>query len=334
MADIILEETGVSAVAITDREHVLAFTGLGHDHHHAGEKISAQITLNAIAQNRVMFADGIETPYSCNSIKDCPLGSVLVIPLRSADEVIGTVKLYESKRRLFLNINHTLGEGIARILEELILVGRYQQQKQLLTESELKLVRAQINPHFLFNALNTISAVIKLDPERARVLTGDLARFLRTNLKQNQDVTTLAQELELTHSYLQIEQARFADQLQVSINIEDKWLDYRLPSFTIQPIVENAIKHGTSQQLEAGKLSIYIENRTPYPTLIIEDNAGLYQTRQAEADGTIRLSDDGLGINIVCTRLKNMFGKAARVSIECEQNKSTRVIIPLTEAVC
>ncbi|TCS40698.1 sensor histidine kinase [Reinekea marinisedimentorum] len=334
MADIILEETGVSAVAITDRENVLAFTGMGDDHHYTGEKISAQITLDAIAENRVMFADGIETPYTCSHSEDCPLGSALVIPLRSADEVIGTVKLYESKRRLFLNINHTLGEGIARILEELILVGRYQQQKQLLTESELKLVRAQINPHFLFNALNTISAVIKQDADRARELTGDLARFLRTNLKQNQDVTTLAQELELTNSYLQIEQARFAEQLQVNVNIDEKWLDYRLPSFTIQPIVENAIKHGTSQQLEAGKLSIYIEERSPFPALIIEDNAGLYQCKEPEADGTFRLSEDGLGINIVCTRLKNMFGKNARLSIECDKNESTRVIIPLTEAVC
>lgn len=334
MAEIIQEETGVSAVAITDRESVLAFTGLGADHHHAGELISAQITLDAISENRVMFADGIETPYSCSHTHDCPLGSALVIPLRSADEVIGTVKLYESKRRLFLNINRTLGEGIARILEELILVGRYQQQKQLLTEAELKLVRAQINPHFLFNALNTISAVIKLDAKRARDLTGDLARFLRTNLKKKQDVSTLEQELEHTNAYLHIEQARFADQLQIEVNIDEKWLGYELPSFTIQPLVENAIKHGTSQQLGAGKLSIYVDEHRPLPALVVEDNAGLYTPKEPQEDGTVRLSEDGLGINIVCTRLRNMFGVSAKVSIECEKDQFTRVIIPLTEELC
>lgn len=334
MAQIIHQETGVAAVAITDREKVLSFIGMGHDHHYAGETIASSITLEAIAQNRVMFADGLETQYRCTTDPNCPLGSTLVIPLRSAGEVIGTVKLYESKRRLFLNINRTLGEGIAKIMEELILSGRYQQQKQLLTEAELKLVRAQINPHFLFNALNTINAVIRLDPTKARDLIADLARFLRTNLKRNQDTSTLAQELEHTTAYLHIEQTRFADKLQVDVAIDEAWLNYELPSFTIQPLVENAIKHGTSQLLETGKLSIYVRSDAPHPNLIIEDNAGLFSLEEEQIVTPFPVSKEGLGMNIVDTRLKNMFGNFYGLKVESHTQRYTRILIPLMEAPC
>jgi two-component system LytT family sensor kinase len=334
MAEIIHQETGVSAVAITDREQVLAFVGLGHEHHLAGETIASRITLDAIAHNRVMFADGIETHYRCSTDPNCPLGSTLVVPLRSAEEVIGTVKLYESKRRFFLNINRTLGEGIAHIMEELILSGRYQQQKQLLTEAELKLVRAQINPHFLFNALNTITAVVRRDPAKARDLIGDLARFLRINLKRNQDISTLAQELEHTTAYLHIEQTRFAEQLVVNMTIDNAWLNYKLPSFTLQPLVENAIKHGTAQRLEPGQLSIYIRPDTPHPYLVVEDNAGLYPNPKEQQPMNFPTSKEGLGMHIVDTRLKNMFGDQHGLKVESLESTYTRLLIPLTEAAC
>ncbi len=277
VAKIVIEETSVGAVAITDREKLLAFIGIGADHHLPGTLISSQITLDAIQQNKVMFADGVEVPYACSISPSCKLGSSLVIPLRSDNEVIGTIKLYEPKNKLFLNINRTLGEGIARLLSNQILYGRFEQQQNLLTQAELKLLQAQVNPHFLFNALNTIGAIIRRDPPMARTLLQQLSQFLRINLKRTAGLVTLGDELEHIEAYLTIEKARFIDKLEVDIAIPESLLAIRVPAFTLQPIIENAVKHGTSHLIDTGR--IQVEGRRTDDRLILEvtDNAGLYQ---------------------------------------------------------
>lgn len=321
MAEILRQETGVSAVAITNRHQVLAFTGLGHDHHLPGTPITSELTYQAIANNQVMFADGQQIHYHCQCSRCCPLGSVLVIPLRCAGEVIGTVKLYESKRKMFLNINRTLGEGIAHIIEEQLVSSRLIQQQNLLTQAELKLVRAQIHPHFLFNALNTITAVIRKDPRQARQLIHDLALFLRTSLKQQPELTTLADELKLTRAYLNIEQLRYGDRLTIKWDIPARFMACPLPSFTVQPLVENALKHGLSQKLKDAQLTIYIQqSQTEQELLVIEDNAGLFPKEP----------NQGLGLNIVTTRLQNFLGQQAKLNIDCCQGCYTRVGVPLS----
>ena len=188
MARILYEETGVGAVAITDREKLLAFIGIGEDHHLPGTAINSAHTFKAIQHNEVVYADGNLIPYSCNLHPQCRLGSSLVIPLRGEEgSVVGTIKLYEPKRKFFSSINRTLGEGIARLLSGQILASKYNEQKRLLAQSEIKLLQAQINPHFLFNALNTLAAVIRRDPEDARTLVHHLSTFFRKNLKRQSD---------------------------------------------------------------------------------------------------------------------------------------------------
>lgn len=324
VAKIVIEETNVGAVAITDREKLLAFIGIGADHHLPGTLISSQITLDAIHQNKVMFADGVEVPYACSISPNCKLGSSLVIPLRSDNEVIGTIKLYEPKNKLFLNINRTLGEGIARLLSNQILYGRFEQQQNLLTQAELKLLQAQVNPHFLFNALNTIGAIIRRDPPMARTLLQQLSQFLRINLKRTAGLVTLGDELEHIEAYLTIEKARFIDKLEVDIAIPESLLTIRVPAFTLQPIIENAVKHGTSHLIDTGR--IRVEGRRTDDRLILEvtDNAGLYQPAE---------ESDGLGMNLVHKRIQNLFGPDYGVSVEYQRDSYTKVSIhlPMTE---
>ncbi|RKF14459.1 sensor histidine kinase [Alginatibacterium sediminis] len=325
IANIIHEETGVSAVAITDTKQILAFTGLASDHHQAGLPISSQQTYQAIRENRVVFADGVEEPYQCSGSDKCPLGSSLVVPIRGREnEVIGTVKLYESKRRLFLHINRALGEGIAKVIAEQLRDSQLQQQQQLLTEAELKLARAQINPHFLFNALNTISAVVKKDASSARELIADLALFLRINLKRNHQASLLSSELEHVNAYLHIEQVRFADRLVIKQHIAEHFLSLELPTFTLQPLVENAIKHGTAHLLETGEITIYSRHHNGLNQIVVEDNAGLYQKPK-------QASTEGLGLHIVDTRLRNAFGVNYALQIECEPGQYTRVIVSIPQ---
>jgi len=320
IARIVYEATEVGAVAITDREKLLAFIGIGEDHHLPGTRIASAQTLRAIDSNEVIFLDGIEEPYQCSLSQDCKLGSTLVIPLQGDNEVIGTIKLYEPKKKLFRNINRTLGNGIASLLSSQILSSRYEQQKNLLVQAELKLIQAQINPHFLFNALNTISAITRYRPDQARDLLLHLSHFFRKNLKRTGDVSTLAEELDHVRSYLKIEMARFEDRLAVDVDIDENLYNLRLPTFTLQPIIENAIKHGISTLLENGRVRVSARTTDAGVELCVEDNAGTYRP---DAHG------DGLGVGIVDKRIKNLYGERYGIRIECHPETWTRVKVSL-----
>jgi len=321
IAQIIYEETGVGAVSITDRDKILAFIGIGDDHHLPGTLISSQHTKLAIENGSLIFADGYEVAYQCSIKSSCKLGATLIIPLLGSDnEVLGTIKLYEPKQRLFSSLNRSLGEGLAKLLSNQILSSRYIEQQTLLTQAELRLLQAQVNPHFLFNALNTISAVIRRDPNKARELIQNLSQFFRRNLKHNIESVMIQDELKHINTYLKIELARFSDRLQVNFNIDEQLLTQYVPTFTLQPLVENAIKHGTSTLLENGIIDVtgYIEN--DLVVLKVIDNAGTYFMNEIEPQS-------GLGLQIVDKRLKNSFGDIYGITMLCQSGISTRAEI-------
>ncbi|EPO5777657.1 LytS/YhcK type 5TM receptor domain-containing protein [Vibrio harveyi] len=322
IARIIYDETKVGAVAITDQEKILAFVGIGDDHHKPNTPISSQSTLDSMEKNDIIYLDGSEQPYQCSLAQDCKLSSALIIPLRAGKEVVGTIKLYEPKRKLFSTANMSMAEGIAQLLSSQILYGDYQQQQTLLAQAEIKLLHAQVNPHFLFNALNTISAITRRDPDKARELIQNLSHFFRSNLKQNINTVTLKEELAHVNSYLSIEKARFTDRLEVEIDIEPELLDIKLPSFTLQPLVENAIKHGVSNMLEGGKVKIYSQAHPQGALITVEDNAGSYKPPKE--------NHSGLGMEIVDKRLSNQFGRDSALKITSQQHQFTKMsfIIP------
>lgn len=322
IARIVYEETNVGAVSITDDEKILAFVGIGDDHHKPDTPISSQSTLDAIAQDNIIYLDGKDKPYQCSLSTQCKLGSALIIPLRTGDKVIGTIKLYEPKRKLFSTINMSMGQGIAQLLSSQILYGDYQLKQSLLSQAEIKLLHAQVNPHFLFNALNTISAVVRRNPSKARELIQHLSQFFRSNLKQDIEEVTLQDELEHVNAYLTIEKARFTDRLEVEMDIDSAWLTRKLPTFTLQPLVENAIKHGISNLLEGGVIRIYSQIVEQGCQITVEDNAGSYLAPKED--------HEGLGMQIVAKRLTNKFGRISQLNIEVEPNQYTRMsfIIP------
>jgi len=324
VASVIRDETGVGAVAITDKDKVLAFVGLGSDHHLIGGKISSAQTLKAIREDRIVYADGGEKKWRCNLSDSCPLGSILCVPLRVDNELIGTINLLEPKDKLFLVTNKSLGEGITKLLSDQILYARYIEQKDLLTKSELQLAQAQINPHFLFNTLNTIIAIIRKDSDRARDLLMHLSNFFRKNLKHTGDLATLEDELNHTNSYLVIEKARFEDKLQLEMDIDPSLLSLKMPVFTLQPIVENAIKHGISNILGQGLIRLSAHREPGCVRITVEDNAGNFVERNKK----------GLGMNIVEKRIKNLCGGGHGLDISCIPQKSTVISITIPEEGC
>jgi len=318
LAQVIHEEAAVGAVAITDTEKVLAFVGYGSDHHLPGEPIASALTREAIEENRVVFVDGVRASYACPLSKDCPLHSVLVVPLEVDGRVIGTIKLYERSSQRFLNMNRALGEGIASLLSNQLLQSQYEMQKSLLVRSELKLLQAQVNPHFLFNALNTIVSILRNDAGRAKDLLIHLSNLFRKNLNRSEDLSTLEEELEHVHSYLEIEKARLAGRLQVDMEIDPTLLGLRMPTFTLQPLIENAIKHGISNMLEPGRAVIRARRDNGIALIEIEDNAGSFVEKEVR---------DGHGIRIVDKRLKILFGAAYGTTVACRPGEQTKVTV-------
>lgn len=324
LARLIHRETNVAAVSITDRDQVLAFEGLGSDHHTAGIKITSPQTLQAIKENRVYYVDGGEERWECQLTDACPLGSVLSVPLRFEGEVLGTVNLFEPKNKLFLGINKTLGEGITNLISNQMLHAKYTEQKSLLTKAELKLVQAQINPHFLFNALNTVIAILRKDADRARELLLNLSNFFRKNLKREGDIATLEDELNHVNSYLVIEKARFEDRLTLEMDIDPDLDHIKVPVFTLQPLIENAIKHGISNMLEPGIIRLSARSDGDFIRIDIEDNAGCYDDDKP----------GGLGMKIVEKRIKNLCGEKYGLEVSCIPNERTLVSVKLPGKGC
>jgi two-component system LytT family sensor kinase len=325
MARIIQHESGVGAVAITDTEKILAFVGTGSDHHRAGAPIASPATQKAIRNNEVVLIDGVKERYHCSLSPDCKLTSTLIVPLHVDDEVIGTIKLYEPKHKLFHNMNRTLGEGIANLLSDQLLRSRYEEQKNLLVTSELKLIQAQINPHFLFNALNTIIAITRRDADQARELLHHLSNFLRINLKRSTELATIGEELDHVSSYLKIEKARFRNKLRTEVRIDPELMNLKIPTFTLQPIVENAIKHGISGMIGQGLVRVSASRDTGKLSIEIEDNAGAF----AETAET-----KGLGMNIVDKRIKNRCGSQYGLRVSCLPQERTLVAVFLPGQGC
>ncbi len=319
LAAIIKEETGVGAVGVTDTARVLGWAGMGHEHHLPGNPIASPYTRQSIAENAVVFADGVRQRYDCTVSSACALASVVIAPLQVDGVVVGTVQLFEPRDRRFLNMNKSLGEGLGALLSSQLLIARYQEQKSLLVMSELKLAQAQVNPHFLFNALNTIIAILRRDSDRARELLVHLSQFFRKNLKRASDVSTLAEELEHIGAYLEIEKARFEGRLTVETEIDPALLSLRMPAFTLQPLVENAFKHGLSARMGAGRATIRAYRRDGAVLVEIEDNAGAW----TEPQGT------GLGMQIVDKRVKNLYGESYGLSVTSVPQELTRVTVRL-----
>ena len=200
---------------------------------------------------------------------------------------------------------------------------------QLAKEAEIKALQAQISPHFLFNTLNTIVSLVRIEPVKARKLLISLSHFLRQNLNvTTETMTTLEQELKHVKAYLEIEEARFFNKLIVEYNIDDNILLENIPPLTLQPIVENAVKHGIKDKSENCLIKISIQKENSTTIVCVEDNGqGMTPERISQLGKERAVSDSGTGIGLynVNRRLTMMFGEESNLRIDSEQNKGTKV---------
>ena len=202
---------------------------------------------------------------------------------------------------------------------------KLEEQERLLLQARMEALQSQINPHFLFNTLNSVSSLVRFDPNTARLMIVKLSNILRRLLRKGDNFVQLREEFDFIDDYLDIEVVRFGkEKLRVVKELEPESLDAIVPSMILQPLVENSIKHGLSRKVEGG--SIYLRSRTRDGKLVIEvedDGVGVDAAASREK-GT------GIGLANVQERLKVLYGRAARVEMESNVNTGTtvRIIVP------
>ena len=308
---------GSSAVSLTGREELLTWEGQGEEHAPSARALATE----TLATGRVTLGQ-VRCPDP-----DCPVRRAVVAPLVVDDHVVGTIAAYAPD----------VGPGLVRAVGE---VGRWvaaqlelaelDSSRARLAEAQVRALRAQISPHFVFNALTAIASFVRTDPERARELLLEFADFTRYSSRTHGEFTTLAEELRSIDRYLLLERARFGDRLKVSLRVAPEVLPVAVPYLCLQPLVENAVKHGLDHG--RGTVSIVAEDVGAECHISVEDDgAGSDPERvRAVLAGTAPADEgghDSMGLGNVDARLRAVYGEDHGLVVETALGAGTKVTL-------
>jgi two-component system LytT family sensor kinase len=203
---------------------------------------------------------------------------------------------------------------------------KLEEQERLLVEARLAALTSQINPHFLFNTLNSVSSLIRTNPDQARVMIMKLSKVLRRLLRKHENFSALRDELSFIEDYLAIEVVRFGEKLRFEKDVAEDALDMLVPSMLLQPLVENSIKHGLSSKVEGGTIRIHARRSGAKLHLCVEDDGvGIPEARLAT------VLEHGIGVGNVNERLRVLFGSEYGMWIDSRPGEGTRVRIEAPE---
>jgi two-component system LytT family sensor kinase len=317
---IIKDSIHADAVSITNKEYILAHVGVGADHHIKGQRIVTEATKKVIKEGNLVSLTNAKQ-IDCLNLH-CNLKSAIIAPLKEGKEIIGTLKIYycSGDAISFRNIN--LAEGLSQLISTQLEISKLGELKLMANKAEIKALQAQINPHFLFNALNTIISFIRLNPSRARELILNLSTYLRYNLEIGENHVDIYHELEQVKAYIEIEKARFGEKLHIIYNIEDN-LDVKIPSLIIQPIVENSIKHGILEGKGTGSVTIEIKKVEGNNIMIVIEDDGVGISKEIiEKVYEGKMEENKIGMSNVHNRLKYIYGEGLKIE---RLEKGTRI---------
>jgi len=325
---IILDMTDLDAVAISNDALILAYAGAENSHHQPGTPFLHASTGAVLASGRIA-SPLTRTEIGC-SHADCRLGSAIIVPLIKQDRTIGTLQLFRLKENGITPLDIELANGLAHLFSNQLEISALDEQKKLVREAEIKALQAQINPHFLFNAINTIISYTRTSPETASGLLVKLADFFRTNVNPGTRSVPLATELKHCRAYIAIESARFEERIRVVYDIDDNCLSCPLPPLILQPLVENALKHGILPREEGGTVTIAAHCSDGPVRIEVRDNGVGMSARQVAAlfDDVARPTPhEGAGIALknVNARLAALYGAEHTLRIESTPGQGTAI---------
>lgn len=329
VAKVIYDISDLSGVAITSMDSVLAFIGIDcPEHPLAGMPIVSSDTAEVLRTGKIKTVHdrgGLKCTKDC----ECPIESTVIAPLTIDDEIIGAVKLYHPSKDDMPEYVTRLAVGAAKLLSMQVELAEKEHQKKLMTEAQLDALRARINPHFLFNTINTISVLVRTEPEKARKLLLNLSAYFRNSLQTSKHIIPIYQEFENINNYIEIERARFGDKINVEIIYEPEIKNAVVPILSIQPLVENAVIHGLNPKEGYGKITItakaYGENKIE--VCVMDNGVGIKdevlplvkEFKYSSGTGA------GVGFSNVNSRLKLIYGEESGIKIESKYREGTKV---------
>ena len=320
------------AVAITDTTTILGYAGASEDGNPSGRAIRTQATRDTVAdgQKRIMLtAEDIGFKGNVEEIQ-----AAIIVPLNVSKQVVGTLKFYYANPESIDEAQQYIAEGFGKLISTQLAAAALEEQRRLTTSYELKALQAQINPHFLFNTLNTISAFIRMDPKKARELLREFAVFYRKTLENADDLIELSRELEQTQRYFMFELARFGeDKLSLTVNLPEELADIPVPAFMVQPIVENGVRHARHTD---GSLNINIDVHADGNDLYIviaDDGVGMSEEKRQNIMHAKSTSGLGIAVRNINDRVTGYFAPGSAMSYESEEGKGTTVTLYLKDAL-
>lgn len=309
---------GCDALAITDTAGVLAWDG-------AGEELKPLLMDRAAD----VLAGGRTTVIQARDVADPASGgpassglAAVIAPVRAGSRVVGVVAAFAP----------TAGAGLVRATGEVadwvavqVELAELDASRTLLMEAEVRALRAQISPHFIYNSLNAIASFIITDPARARELVVEFADFTRYSFRRHGDFTTLAEELRCIDRYLLLERARFGDRVQVSLQIAPEVLGTVIPFLSLQPLVENAVRHGLEAKEGPGHISITAHDSGSFAEVTIEDDGVGMDPSRLQSMLAGHTDGDHVGLRNVDARLRQVYGDAHGLVIETAPGEGTLI---------
>ena len=309
--------TQAAAVAITDGDRVLALDGI------SGNGASASYLRDLSAH----VMDGrVHVQPRSNAVRlSGSNGSAVVAPLVIQDETVGAlIALYAEDYRLRPDDARVVGEAAALVSAQVEL-SVVADQEERLTRAELHALRARISPHFVYNSLAAIASYIHSNPEEARALLAEFAEFSRYSFKRERTYVTLAEELHYVQKYLRLEQARFQDRLTIRVQVDPDVLQTVVPVLSLQPLVENAVKHGVEMRCGRRTIEIIgIDRDLDVELRVRDDGIGMSTSEVAVA---LSGEAEGTGLHNVDRRLRATFGENYGLEIESEPDRGTTVVM-------
>lgn len=322
VCDIIRSDINADAVAITNKYQVLAYVGFGEENYRQDDEAISPTTARALANGEIIIRNNDEAHRTPE------IHSMIVIPLWEKGSVTGTLKIYYRHAHRITWSLREMAVGLSQIISTQLEVSRAEQLREMANKAELRALQSKINPHFLFNALNAISSSIRINPDTARQLITNLARYLRYNLELNDDeIIDIKKELYQIKDYIAIEQARFGSKLTVIYEIDED-VNCSLPSLLIQPLVENAIVHGIHPCRGKGVVTISVKDLGDRVRIAVRDTGnGISEAVMARVKSN-EMPGNKIGLLNVHHRVKLLYGEGLHIQ---RLNPGTEIAFSITK---
>jgi len=303
------------ALAITDGEQRLTWDGVGE--HHADAAVVLAATAFRTGKVSVLGPDQV----ACAD-PSCTLRYAVAAPIAVEDEVQAVLTVYSAEESAGLA---RAAAEVARWVSGQLELAELDRSKARLIEAEVRALRAQISPHFIYNSLTAIASFVRTDPARARNLLLEFADFTRYSFRRHGEFTTLAEELNSIDQYLNLERARFGERLKVTLQISPEVLPVAVPFLCLQPLVENAVQHGMEDRADGCHITILAQDGGSEAWISVEDDGAGMDPEQARRMLSGKGDGGGIALGNIDERLRQVYGHEFGLVVETALGAGTKV---------